>query len=72
MISVGVHIQCVYMIPSCLNGILVVDSPYRTLMVIKLLVKFIDYTLPLCTPEMLSSLSKSRLSLFNAHFALLV
>ena len=28
--------------------------------------------LPLCTPEMLSSLSKSRISVFNAHLTLFV
>ena len=51
-----------------LNDTLAVDSPFQTLAV--------DFssnlTLPLRTPETLSSLSKSRISLFNAHPALFV
>ena len=37
----------------------------------RLPVEFIDYVLPVRAPETLSSLSKSRISLFNAHLALL-
>ena len=53
-----------------LNGTLFIDSHFQTLVVDF----FSNYrlALPLHAPEMLSSLSKSRISLFNAHFALFV
>ena len=57
---IGVHMY-VYMYvcdpPKILNGILVVNSPFQILKV----------TLSLHAPEMLSPMSKSRLSLLNAH-----
>ena len=54
------------------NRTLVIDSPFQTF-VVGLLVEFIDYIAPpLCTPETLSSLTKSRISIFNAHLAVFV
>ena len=75
MIDVGVHLYvCLYMYvtpKNSLNGTLVVDSPFQNTRG-RLPVEFIDYVaLPLRAPEMLSSLSKSRISLFTAHLALL-
>ena len=55
-----------YVTPQKLNGTIVVDSSFQTLV--------IDFSpsyrldLPLHTPEMLSSLSISRISLFNTHY----
>ena len=45
--------------------LLAVDSPFQTLVV-----DFYGLALPLCTPETLSSLSKLRIFLYNAHLAL--
>ena len=59
-----------YMTPKSLNGTLVVYSPFQTLVV-----NFSSnyrLVLPLRAPETLSSLSKSRISLFNVHLALFV
>ena len=53
-----------------LNRTLAIDSPLKTYAV-ELLVEFIDY-LPLLAPAKLSSLSKSRISIFNAHLTLFV
>ena len=53
-----------------LNRTLEIDSPFQTLTV-GLLVEFI-VALLLRAPETLSSLSKSRISIFNAHLTLLV
>ena len=54
-----------------LNHTLEIDSPFQTYTV-RLLVEFIRLALPLRAPEMLSSLSKSRISIFNAHLTLFV
>ena len=79
MVSVGLNLYtCIYVciyVYVCdpkkgLNGTLFIDSHFQTLVVDF----FSNYrlALPLHAPEMLSSLSKSRISLFNAHFALFV
>ena len=55
-----------------LNRTLAIDSPFQTFAVGPL-VEFMDYVaLSLHTPETLSSLSKTKISLFNAHLALFV
>ena len=53
-----------------LNRTLEIDSPFQTFAV-GLLVEF-RLALPLRAPETLSSLSKSKISIFNAHLTLLV
>ena len=65
VIGVGVH----YVYNVCgpkqnLNRTLAIDSPFRTYVV--------GLALPLLAPEKLSSLSKSRLSILNAHLTLFV
>ena len=51
---------------------LAIDSPFQTFAV-GLLVELIDYVaLPLRAPETLSFVSKSRISIFNAHLTLFV
>ena len=69
MIVVGVHIY-VYGRKKW-NRTLAIDSPFQTFAV-GLLVEFIRLALPLLSPEMLSSFSKLRIFLFNAHLALFV
>ena len=65
MIGVGVHI---YIKPKKnLNGILALDS--SNVLSVDFLSNY-KLALPLHTQEMLSSLNKSRISLFNAHLAL--
>ena len=54
-----------------LNRTLAIDSPFQTFAV-GLLVEFYRLALPLLSPEMLSSLSKLRIFLLNAHLALFV
>ena len=54
-----------------LNCSLAIDSRFQTFAV-GLLVKFIRLALPLLSPEILSSLSKLRIFLFNVHLALFV
>ena len=81
MIGVGVHIYIyVYIyIYVCgpkkyLNRTLAINSPFQTFAVgllVEFMVEFIDY-LALLSPGMLSSLSKLRIFLFNAHLALFV
>ena len=66
MIGAGVH-DCVYDPPKSLNGTLAVDLPFQTLAI-----DYLPNLSPLHTPEMLSSMSKSRISLFNADLALFV
>ena len=52
---------------------LAINSSFQTFTMVGLLVKFIDYVaVPVLSPETLSSLSKWRISLFNAHLALFV
>ena len=68
MIVVGVRIYiyiCIYMFvdKKLLNRTLVIDSPFQRFAV--------DFLSNLSSPEMLSSLNKSRMSLCNADFALL-
>ena len=53
------------------NSTLAIDSPFQTL-VVGLLIKIYRLALPLLSPETLSSLSKLRIFLFNAHLALFV
>ena len=53
----------------CLKGTLAIDLPFQTLAVDSSSDRL---ALQLYAPEMLSSLSKSRISLFNAHVALFV
>ena len=52
-----------------MNCSLAIDSRFQTFAV-RLLVKFIRPALPLLSPEILSSLSKLRIFLFNVHLAL--
>ena len=56
---------CIYMFvdKKLLNRTLVIDSPFQRFAV--------DFLSNLSSPEMLSSLNKSRMSLCNADFALL-
>ena len=55
-----------------IESYLAIDSPFQ-IFTVGLLVKFIDYiALLLCAPETLSSLSKSSISVFNAHLTLFV
>ena len=56
---------CIYMFvdKKLLNRTLVIDSPFQRFAV--------DFLSNLSSPEMLSSLNKSRISLCNADFALL-
>ena len=72
MIDRGVHIY-IYVCgrKKNLNRTLEIDSPFQTLTV-GLLVEFIRLALLLRAPETLSSLNKSRISIFNAHLTLLV
>ena len=51
------------------NGTVAVDSPFQTLAVSRQIYRL---ALPLRAPETLSSLSKSRISSFNAHLALFI
>ena len=67
VIVVGVHVCG---LKQFFNRNLAIDSPQT--FAVELLVEFIDLALPLRAPEMLSSLSKSRISLFNVHLALFV
>ena len=69
MIGAGVHLYNICP-PQSLNDTLVVDSSLQTLAVTSR--QIYRLALPLHTPEMLSSLSKSRISLFNAHLSLFV
>ena len=74
VIGVGVYYICLYVgmfETKKLNRTLAIHSPFQTFMV-GLLVKFYRLTLPLLSPEMLSSSSKSRIFLYNAHLALFV
>ena len=69
MIGAGIYIYLYVCGPKKnLNRTLAIDLPFQTF-VVGLLVKFIGY-LPLLSPEMLSSSSKSRIFLYNAHLAL--
>ena len=74
MIGADVHLYvCIlysyiyYVTPKSLKA---VDSPFQTLAVDFSLIYVL--ALPLRAPETLSLLSKSRISLFNAHLALFV
>ena len=74
MIGRGVHIYIYIYVcgrKKNLNRTLEIDSPFQTLTV-GLLVEIYRLALLLCAPETLSSLSKSRISIFNAHLTLLV
>ena len=54
-----------------LNDTLAVDSPFQTLAV-DVSSNIYRLALPLCTPEMLSSLSKSRITVINVHLTIFV
>ena len=71
MIGVGVHIYICLWKKKNLNRTLAIDSPFQTF-VVGLLVEFYRLALPLRAPETLSSSSKSRIFLYNAHLALFV
>ena len=76
MIGADVHIYIIIYVYVCerkkiLNRTLVIDSPFQTFAV-GLLVEFYRLALSLRTPETLSLLSKSRISIFNAHLTLFV
>ena len=75
MIGRGVHIYIYIYIclwsKKNLNRTLEIDSPFQTLTV-GLLRRIYRLALLLRAPETLSSLSKSRISIFNAHLTLLV
>ena len=58
-----------YMTKKVLNGTLAVGSPFQTRSTSHQIYRL---ALPLYAPEMLYSLSKSRISLFNVHLALFV
>ena len=69
VIDVGVHIyKYIYMFVDQMNRTLAIDRNIcgRTSR------QIYGLALPLLYPEMLSSLSKSRISLFNAHLAVFV
>ena len=74
VIGVGVHLYInVYMgmfvdKTTTLNRTLAIDSPLQTFTVGLL----IEFHLPLLSPETLSSSSKSKIFLYNAHLALFV
>ena len=73
MISVGVHMYIhVFVDKKKFESYFSDDSPFK-IFVVRFLVKFINrLALQLLSPEMLPSLSKSRISLFNVHLALFV
>ena len=70
MIGAGVHLY-VYDPKKNLNDTLAVDSPFQTLAV-DVSSNIYRLALPLCTPEMLSSLSKSIITIINVHLAVYV
>ena len=70
VIGAGVHLY-VYDPKKNLNDTLAVDSPFQTLAV-DISSNIYRLALPLCTPETLSSLSKSRITLINVHHAIFV
>ena len=72
MIWAGVHIY-VYICgqKKSLNRTLDIDSPFQTFAV-GLLIEIYRLALPLRAPETLSSSSKSKIFLYNAHLALFV
>ena len=74
VIGCGVHIYNIYI---CLWTKKIFESYFRDRLTFSNIRsrtsrRIYRLALPLCTPEMLSSLSKSRISIFNAHLTLFV
>ena len=67
-VNIYVYIYICLWSKKYLNRTLAIDSPFQS----RISRRIYRLALPLRAPEMLSSLSKSRISIFNAHLTLFV